>query len=283
MFPSPGAPSPLPPSSPVCYASRSPKEAQRSPASRRRLSQGHFRFCKGQKKVSDAELSPPALIQTNPSHERSPVISCLSSSSIISLAPGLTPCILNPALILQCPPSSPSLIRPLLTFLRPFPRTQASIPEYDLFPSYPSASATGEPHARDLTCFPGCDACRARKVRCARENPEDPRQACKHCIALGIPCTYEYQPKKRGPPNLYAMPFPSGFSRPLMTRAISGICGASKKPPPLPLLPSSMSRNRTRNSPCLQSRTRVSHRVPLRPISCLPAFHRTLLYSWILR
>ncbi|KAI0084784.1 fungal-specific transcription factor domain-containing protein [Irpex rosettiformis] len=48
-----------------------------------------------------------------------------------------------------------------------------------------------------------CDACRARKVRCARENPDDPKQSCKHCIALGIPCTYEYQPKKRGPPNLY--------------------------------------------------------------------------------
>ncbi|KAF8916960.1 fungal-specific transcription factor domain-containing protein [Mucidula mucida] len=48
-----------------------------------------------------------------------------------------------------------------------------------------------------------CDACRARKVRCARENPEDQKQSCKHCITLGIPCTYEYQPKKRGPPNLY--------------------------------------------------------------------------------
>ncbi|GBE83232.1 fungal-specific transcription factor domain-containing protein [Sparassis latifolia] len=48
-----------------------------------------------------------------------------------------------------------------------------------------------------------CDACRARKVRCARENPDDPKQFCKHCIALGIPCTYDYQPKKRGPPNLY--------------------------------------------------------------------------------
>ncbi|EIW80912.1 hypothetical protein CONPUDRAFT_123686 [Coniophora puteana RWD-64-598 SS2] len=48
-----------------------------------------------------------------------------------------------------------------------------------------------------------CDACRARKVRCARENPEDQKQSCKHCIALGIPCTYDYQPKKRGPPNLY--------------------------------------------------------------------------------
>ncbi|KAF9046431.1 fungal-specific transcription factor domain-containing protein [Panaeolus papilionaceus] len=44
---------------------------------------------------------------------------------------------------------------------------------------------------------------KARKVRCARENPDDPKQSCKHCITLGIPCTYDYQPKKRGPPNLY--------------------------------------------------------------------------------
>ncbi|KAG2151347.1 fungal-specific transcription factor domain-containing protein [Suillus clintonianus] len=48
-----------------------------------------------------------------------------------------------------------------------------------------------------------CDACRARKVRCVRENLEDPKQSCKHCLALGIPCTYDYRPKKRGPPNLY--------------------------------------------------------------------------------
>ncbi|THH05527.1 hypothetical protein EW145_g4732 [Phellinidium pouzarii] len=48
-----------------------------------------------------------------------------------------------------------------------------------------------------------CDACRARKVRCARDNQDDPQTSCKHCIALGIPCTYDYQPKKRGPPNLY--------------------------------------------------------------------------------
>ncbi|KAI0755294.1 fungal-specific transcription factor domain-containing protein [Daedaleopsis nitida] len=42
-----------------------------------------------------------------------------------------------------------------------------------------------------------------KSVRCARENPDDPKGSCKHCITLGIPCTYDYQPKKRGPPNLY--------------------------------------------------------------------------------
>lgn len=68
-----------------------------------------------------------------------------------------------------------------------------------------------------------CDACRARKVRCVR--PDSPEgQAidegtsglipmttgadgselvvqCKQCIALGIKCIYDYQAKKRGPPN----------------------------------------------------------------------------------
>jgi hypothetical protein len=29
------------------------------------------------------------------------------------------------------------------------------------------------------------------------------KQNCRHCLTLGIPCTYDYQPKKRGPPNLY--------------------------------------------------------------------------------
>jgi hypothetical protein len=42
-------------------------------------------------------------------------------------------------------------------------------------------------------------------VRCARDNLDDPQSSCKHCITLGIPCTYDYQPKKRGPPNLYGI------------------------------------------------------------------------------
>ncbi|KAF9221578.1 hypothetical protein BS17DRAFT_737325 [Gyrodon lividus] len=64
-------------------------------------------------------------------------------------------------------------------------------------------SATENSKSKRKRQSQSCDACRARKVRCARENPEDPKQFCKHCMALGIPCTYDYQPKKRGPPNLY--------------------------------------------------------------------------------
>lgn len=56
-----------------------------------------------------------------------------------------------------------------------------------------------------------CDACRIRKVKC--EAPLDdmmdngfaqdtPKSTCKHCLGVGLQCTYEYVPKKRGPPNL---------------------------------------------------------------------------------
>ncbi|KAJ7212254.1 fungal-specific transcription factor domain-containing protein [Mycena pura] len=70
-------------------------------------------------------------------------------------------------------------------------------------PKKESSSATPPSEEERSQNSKSCDACRARKVRCARENPDDPKQSCKHCITLGIPCTYDYQPKKRGPPNLY--------------------------------------------------------------------------------
>ena len=75
----------------------------------------------------------------------------------------------------------------------------------DFPPFLPGASPrvrTVPSHTTHSNRATGCDACRARKVRCARENPDDPKTSCKHCIALNIPCTYDYQPKKRGPPNL---------------------------------------------------------------------------------
>ncbi|KAJ3937594.1 MAG: fungal-specific transcription factor domain-containing protein [Lentinula lateritia] len=67
----------------------------------------------------------------------------------------------------------------------------------------PSDCQNNEPRRAEGRSRQSCDACRSRKVRCARENSDDPKQSCKHCITLGVPCTYEYQPKKRGPPNLY--------------------------------------------------------------------------------
>jgi len=87
-------------------------------------------------------------------------------------------------------------------------------------------------------CLPtGCDACRARKVRCARDNPDDTQSSCKHCITLGIPCTYDYQPKKRGPPNLYGIAASltcSSFDpRPLRwpTTSPTGTCAGSRRLP----------------------------------------------------
>ncbi|GMK55551.1 hypothetical protein CspeluHIS016_0206070 [Cutaneotrichosporon spelunceum] len=55
-----------------------------------------------------------------------------------------------------------------------------------------------------------CDACRARKVKCDRPPPgsssasDGPtKDMCTHCRQLGMTCTFEYKPKKRGPPNMY--------------------------------------------------------------------------------
>lgn len=43
-----------------------------------------------------------------------------------------------------------------------------------------------------------CDVCRLRKVKCVKLDGE-PR--CNGCVDLNRECTYEYLPKKPGPPN----------------------------------------------------------------------------------
>nr|XP_019049127.1 hypothetical protein I302_02908 [Kwoniella bestiolae CBS 10118]OCF28057.1 hypothetical protein I302_02908 [Kwoniella bestiolae CBS 10118] len=54
-----------------------------------------------------------------------------------------------------------------------------------------------------------CDACRARKVKCDRPPPGSTNSSaqhkdiCSHCEHLGLTCTFDYKPKKRGPPNMY--------------------------------------------------------------------------------
>ncbi|WWD18047.1 hypothetical protein CI109_102494 [Kwoniella shandongensis] len=51
--------------------------------------------------------------------------------------------------------------------------------------------------------------CRARKVKCDRPPPGTvnplipPKDVCSHCSHLGLACTFDYKPKKRGPPNMY--------------------------------------------------------------------------------
>ncbi|KAK6905602.1 hypothetical protein I203_106432 [Kwoniella mangroviensis CBS 8507] len=51
--------------------------------------------------------------------------------------------------------------------------------------------------------------CRARKVKCDRPPPNSTsssiahRDICSHCEHLGLTCTFDYKPKKRGPPNMY--------------------------------------------------------------------------------
>ncbi|CZT50772.1 uncharacterized protein RSE6_11819 [Rhynchosporium secalis] len=44
-----------------------------------------------------------------------------------------------------------------------------------------------------------CDSCSMRKVKCDESGPP-----CRACAALDIPCTFERQSKRRGPPNRHA-------------------------------------------------------------------------------
>jgi hypothetical protein len=69
-----------------------------------------------------------------------------------------------------------------------------------------TASTNKKPKQRS-----SCDGCRIRKVKCEIEGidvvdgevlPGKARPTCKHCLGVGLQCTYEYVPKKRGPPNL---------------------------------------------------------------------------------
>lgn len=124
------------PSSPIHDASCSPKEGDRNSAIQRRSPQGPFRFCKGQKKVSRAELSPPSL-NSDPREHSSLACAFPPSLSLLTLLPR----ILNPSLGFPMSFLLSLLESPVLTCLsHPFPRTQASIPEYDpFFPSNPSS------------------------------------------------------------------------------------------------------------------------------------------------
>ncbi|KAL1715407.1 fungal-specific transcription factor domain-containing protein [Schizophyllum commune] len=109
-----------------------------------------------------------------------------------------------------------------------------------------------------------CDACRARKVRCARENPEDAKTSCKHCISLGIPCTYEYQPKKRGPPNLYLRRIQEANAAKAAQQAEQAAGDDSTSPSsasPQGFLPPSL----TNRSPSMETPTMAIPSVPIPP------------------
>ncbi|KAL7424604.1 hypothetical protein Q5752_000288 [Cryptotrichosporon argae] len=99
-----------------------------------------------------------------------------------------------------------------------------------------------------------CDACRARKVKCDRAPPRYEHEsglpiqdACSHCRSMGMSCTFEYKPKKRGPPNLYVKKMQErsmssaslgSAAQPAATPAASIPAGAwTASRPPAPYLP----------------------------------------------
>ncbi|KAK8865773.1 hypothetical protein IAR55_000920 [Kwoniella newhampshirensis] len=86
--------------------------------------------------------------------------------------------------------------------------------------------------------------CRARKVKCDRPPPGSTnatvpaKDVCSHCAHLGLACTFDYKPKKRGPPNMYV-------------RRLQGEGSAADTPPvsPAPLAPPSLSLSRQPSNP----------------------------------
>ncbi len=64
----------------------------------------------------------------------------------------------------------------------------------------PSKSKKGESSSESKARLrKACDSCSIRKVKCDETGPP-----CKACIGLQIPCTFNRQSKRRGPPNRHA-------------------------------------------------------------------------------
>ncbi|KAK0114059.1 hypothetical protein ONS96_014905 [Cadophora gregata f. sp. sojae] len=65
-------------------------------------------------------------------------------------------------------------------------------------PSPASTSGEGKGH-KGNRLRKACDSCSTRKVKCDESGPP-----CRACAALDIPCTFDRQSKRRGPPNRHA-------------------------------------------------------------------------------
>ncbi|CAN8105068.1 unnamed protein product [Discula destructiva] len=77
------------------------------------------------------------------------------------------------------------------------PGPQASNPPYSISPSPTANAPTNGSSAKKSTRIPrACDLCSQRKVKCEGGVPP-----CRPCRELNVPCTYDRQKKRRGPPN----------------------------------------------------------------------------------
>lgn len=68
-------------------------------------------------------------------------------------------------------------------------------------PSRPTSKNKKADHTSDgkARLRKACDSCSVRKVKCDESGPP-----CKACVALDLPCTFNRQSKRRGPPNRHA-------------------------------------------------------------------------------
>lgn len=68
-------------------------------------------------------------------------------------------------------------------------------------PNRPTVKSKKADHSSDgkARLRKACDSCSVRKVKCDESGPP-----CKACVALDLPCTFNRQSKRRGPPNRHA-------------------------------------------------------------------------------
>ena len=76
------------------------------------------------------------------------------------------------------------------------PAQAAPLPKHQTPPTNKKIETSSDGKAR---LRKACDSCSIRKVKCDEFGPP-----CKACVALEIPCTFNRQSKRRGPPNRHA-------------------------------------------------------------------------------
>jgi len=104
----------------------------------------------------------------------------------------------------QLPPSSGSAQRAPQAYMNVDPQLNQGVGQTQANPQTqmqtPSKNKKGESFGESKARLrKACDSCSIRKVKCDETGPP-----CKACIGLHIPCTFNRQSKRRGPPNRHA-------------------------------------------------------------------------------
>ncbi|WVQ85310.1 hypothetical protein IAT38_007475 [Cryptococcus sp. DSM 104549] len=137
-----------------------------------------------------------------------------------------------------------------------------------------------------------CDACRARKVKCDRPPPGTvvagpTKDVCSHCEHLGLPCTFDYVPKKRGPPNLYVRRLQEGqggtgegSSTSPAPKSATTPASANTTPAPATAAATAAPEPRVSSSPPNQTTLQAPRVEVYQPSSSTPTFGEPVKQEW---